>query len=36
MLKKCIKKVLIYIAHRQALKARKLETQEMWKMLKEL
>jgi len=31
-----IKKVLIYLAHRQAQKARKLETQAMWQMLKEL
>lgn len=31
-----IKKVLIYIAHRQAQKARKLETETLFKMLKEL
>lgn len=31
-----IKKVLVYLAHRQAQKARKLETQQMFEMLKTL
>lgn len=36
MLRKIIKKVLSYLAHRKAQKARQIEKEQFWKMLNDL